>query len=72
VDIYASAAAYEAKQSQDFNAWKKTGLGFVELGPGAMYAFTPNTGVLLEAKATLMFPTSAIGAALQLGYTIGL
>jgi hypothetical protein len=72
VDIYASASAYQAKQSQDFNAWKKTGLGFVELGPGVMYAFTPNTGILLEAKATLMFPTSAFGASAQIGYVIGL
>jgi hypothetical protein len=72
VDLYASASAYEAKQSQNFNAWKKTGLGFAEAGPGVMYAITPNTGILLEAKAVLMFPTSAVGAALQLGYVLGL
>jgi hypothetical protein len=72
VDTYASLTAYNAKQSQNFQAWKKTGLGFAELGPGAMYAFTPNSGVLLEAKAVLMFPTSGAGAAVQLGYTVGL
>ena len=72
VDLYASASAYEAKQSQNFNAWKKTGLGFAEAGPGVMYAITPHPGILLEAKAVLMFPTSAVGAALQLGYVLGL
>jgi hypothetical protein len=72
VDIYASAQDYLAKKSQNFNAWKKTGLGFAEAGPGLMYAITPNTGILLEAKGVLMFPTSAAGAAAQLGYVIGL
>jgi len=72
VDAYASLPAYEAKQSQNFQAWKKTGLGFAELGPGAMYALTPSTGILLEAKAMLMFPTAGAGAAVQLGYAIGL
>jgi hypothetical protein len=72
VDIYASFADYQAKQSQNYNAWKKTGLGFVEIGPGAMYAITPSTGIVLEAKATLLFPTSAAGFGVQLGYAIGL
>jgi hypothetical protein len=72
VDVFASLSAYEAKQSQNYNAWKKTGLGFVEVGPGAMVAITPNTGVVLEAKATLLFPTSALGGSVQLGYVIGL
>ena len=72
VDIYASLADYNAGNSRNFNAWKKTGLGFVALGPGAMYALTPNTGVMLEAKVMQMFPTSGTAVALQLGYTLGL
>lgn len=72
VDVYASLTAYSAKQSQNLDAWKKTGLGFVELGPGAMYALTPNSGIVLEAKGVLLFPTFGAGAAVQLGYTIGL
>jgi hypothetical protein len=72
VDVYASLTAYAAKQSQDLNAWKKTGLGFVELGPGAMYALTPNSGILLEAKGVMLFPTFGAGASVQLGYGIGL
>jgi len=72
VDVYANLTDYQAKHSQNLEAWKKTGLGFVELGPGAMYAITPNTGILLEVKATLLFPTSATGGSVQLGYVIGL
>jgi hypothetical protein len=72
VDIYASLADYNAGNSRNFNAWKKTGLGFVALGPGAMYAVTPNTGVMLEAKVMQMFPTSGTAVALQVGYTLGL
>jgi hypothetical protein len=37
-----------------------------------MYAFTPNSGLVLEAKAMEMFPTVATGIGAQLGYVIGL
>jgi hypothetical protein len=36
-----------------------------------MYAITPVTGVLLEAKVMEMFPTVGTGFGLQLGYTYG-
>jgi hypothetical protein len=72
VDTYASPMAYANKQSQNFTAWKKSGNGFVELGPGVMYAVTPNSGILVEAKGVLLFPTSGTGASVQLGYAIGL
>jgi Cys-rich repeat protein len=72
VDVYASQQAYQAGQSQNYVAWKKTGLGFAAFGPGLMYALTPDSGIILEAKAMQMFPTAGTGAALQLGYTIGL
>jgi hypothetical protein len=71
VDIYASTAAYQAGQSQDFTAWKKTGLGFVALGLGAMFAVTHDGGVVLELRGQQMFPTAGTAAAVQLGYAIG-
>jgi hypothetical protein len=72
VDVYADASAYKSGQSQNYQAWKKTGLGFGALGPGAMYAFTPSTGIALEAKAMEMFPTAATGFGLQMAYLVGL
>jgi hypothetical protein len=71
VDVYANAAAYP-NDSMDKRAWKKSGLGFAALGGGAMFAITPSTGIVLEAKIMQMFPTSATGASLQLGYLVGL
>jgi hypothetical protein len=54
------------------DAWTKTGLGFGALGPGLMYAITPNSGLVLEPKATILFPTFGFAFAAQLAYTIGL
>ena len=70
VDVYATLPAYRAGQSQNLSAWKKTGLGFVGLGLGVMYAVTRDSGVVFEARAMQMFPTAGTGAALQLGYAI--
>ena len=72
VDVYPTLSAYRAGQSQNLSAWKKTGLGFAGLGLGVMYAVTPDSGIVLEARALQMFPTAGTGAALQLGYAIGL
>ena len=72
VDIYATLADYNAGNSKNFIAWKKTGLGFAALGPGAMFALTPSMGIVLEAKVMQTFPTAGTAVALQLGYTIGL
>lgn len=72
VDVYPTLTAYRAGQAQNLSAWKKTGLGFAGLGLGIMYAVTPDSGVVLEARAMQMFPTAGTGAALQLGYAIGL
>jgi hypothetical protein len=69
IDVYATATS----QTQiAIDAWTKTGLGFGALGPGMMYAVTPNSGFLLEVKAIGLFPTTGIAFAAQLGYTIGL
>jgi hypothetical protein len=72
VDVFANAQAYSSGQSQSFRAWKKTGLAFAALGGGTMFALTPATGIVLEAKAMEMFPTPATGFNLQLGYVVGL
>jgi hypothetical protein len=72
VDVYASSSAYQSGQSQNYNAWKKTGLGFAAEGVGTMLALSPDTGFVLELKALEMFPTTGFGIGLQLGYTIGL
>ena len=53
------------------DAWTKTGLGFVSVGPGVMFGLTPNTGPVLEAKAIVLFPTAGVALAAQLGYTFG-
>jgi hypothetical protein len=72
VDVYASAQAYRSGQSQSYQAWKKTGLGFVAAGVGTMFAFTATTGIVAEAKVMEMFPTAATGFGLQMGYVVGL
>jgi hypothetical protein len=70
--VYANTQAYTNQQSQNYQAWKKTGLGFGALGAGAMYAITASTGLALEAKAMEMFPTPATGFSLQMAYLVGL
>jgi hypothetical protein len=67
IDVFSSAT------KQVFvDAWTKTGLGFVALGPGIMYAITPNSGLVVELKAIELFPTTGTAFAAQLGYAIGL
>jgi hypothetical protein len=53
------------------DAWTKTGLGFVSLGPGLMFGLTPNSGPVLEAKGIVLFPTGGVALAAQLGYAFG-
>jgi hypothetical protein len=72
VDAYASVGDYRAGKSQDYDAWKKTGLGFGALGLGAVVAPVPDGGVFLEVRALQMFPTAGVALALQLGCTLGL
>jgi hypothetical protein len=54
------------------DAWTKTGLGFAALGPGMMYAITPNSGLVVELKVIELFPTAGTAIGAQLGYAIGL
>jgi hypothetical protein len=72
VDTYASQMALKNMQSDNFNAWKKSGQGFGELGLGAMFALTPNTGIQAELKGMELFPTPGTAAGLQIGYALGL
>jgi hypothetical protein len=72
VNAYANLPAYANKQSESYQAWKKTGLAFGAIGGGAMFAITPATGVALEAKGIEMFPTTATGFGAQLAYVVGL
>jgi hypothetical protein len=71
-DVYASAAAYQAGQSQTFDAWRKTGNLFGALGLGAMFAFTADSGLELEVKGMAMLPTTGTALAAQIGYVVGL
>jgi hypothetical protein len=54
-----------------YTAWTHTGTGFVSLGVGGMFAFTPSMGVTLEVKGMELFPTSGTGLGASLGYAIG-
>ena len=71
VDVFTQPSDYPNNQT-NLRAWKKTGLAFAALGPGGMYAITPSTGILLEAKIMEMLPTTATGFNLQLAYVVGL
>ncbi|HEX3772327.1 MAG TPA: hypothetical protein VHV30_15730 [Polyangiaceae bacterium] len=70
-DVYASSTAYQAGQSQTLDAWKKAGNLFGSIGLGAMFAFTPDSGLELEVKAMEMFPTTGTALGAQLGYVVG-
>jgi len=72
VNVYDSLEAYRTNQVQHFKAWHKAGLGFGGLGGGAMVAFTPSSGLLLELKVMEMFPTPSSAAGIQLGYAVGM
>jgi hypothetical protein len=72
VDTYATLMAYKTGKSGSYTAWKKSGTGFGELGLGAMFALTPNSGIQAELKGMEMFPTGGTAAGLQIGYAQGL
>jgi hypothetical protein len=71
VDDYANQADYKAGKSVDYNAWTKTGTGFAGAGGGMMYAILPFTGIVLEVKGKVLFPTVGGGLDAQLGYVFG-
>jgi hypothetical protein len=61
-----------ARSSVSVDAWTKTGLGFGALGPGVMYALTKTSGLVLEAKMLLLFPTFGPAISAQLAYLFGM
>jgi hypothetical protein len=71
VDAYANVAAYKANNSVNYDAWTKTGTGFISAGGGAMYAITPWTGILLEVKVAEEFPTTGTGLNGTISYVLG-
>jgi hypothetical protein len=72
VNVYDSLDAYRSGQAQHYKAWHKAGLGFGAIGGGAMVAFTPSSGLLLDLKVMEMFPTPGTVVGIQVGYAVGL
>jgi hypothetical protein len=72
VNVYDTLDAYRSGQAQHYKAWHKAGLGFVAFGGGAMVAFTPTSGLLLDLKVMEMFPTPSSAVGIQVGYAVGL
>ncbi len=58
--------------ASQYQAWKRVGQGFLAIGLGTMFAFTPNSGIVLELRGMELFPTSGTAVAAQLGYTLGI
>ena len=56
----------------NLDAWKKMGQGFITLGGGATYAFTPSLGAQLNLNLMYMLPASGIVIQPSLGLTYGL
>lgn len=44
-------------KTQKLDVWRKAGQGVAVVGGGFMYAFTPQIGVVVEAKANFFLPT---------------
>jgi hypothetical protein len=57
-------------QASQYQAWKRTGQGFVALGVGTAIAFSPNFGVVVEVRGMQLFPTSGTALGLQLGFPL--
>lgn len=58
-------------QTQTVEAWRKSGQSFAGLGGGAMYAMSPNSGIVGTIKVSQMFPTSGTVISPELGYAMG-
>jgi hypothetical protein len=57
--------------SQNLDAYRRMGQGFVGFGTGIMFAFTPAVGVVLDAKYMHLFPTSGNVLSPSLGVAVG-
>lgn len=70
--VYAGSEVVQYNpQGQTVSAWHKAGQQFVGLGGGAMYAFTPKSGLVGAIKVMQMFPTSGTVISPELGYAMG-
>jgi hypothetical protein len=58
-------------QTQTVEAWRKSGQSFAGLGGGAMYALSPNGGIVAAIKISQMFPTSGTVISPEVGYAMG-
>jgi hypothetical protein len=72
VKLYKTAADYASNNVDHYEAWRKTGLGFVGGGAGLMFAITPRHGIFVEAKFVELLGLSGQSLNLQLGYALGL
>jgi hypothetical protein len=54
------------------DAWRKTGIGFVGAGLGAMFAFGDNHGIVVEGRGMQMLGASATALGANIGYSFGL
>ncbi len=57
--------------TQVLDAWRRMGQGFVGGGVGLMYAFTPGTGLFLDARYMRMLPTPGNILSPELGFALG-
>lgn len=58
-------------QASRVTVWKKTGTTFAELGGGAMYPLSEDSGISAELKGLILFPSSGVSVSLQAGYSHG-
>jgi hypothetical protein len=56
---------------QSLDTYRRMGQGFFGGGAGLMYAFTPGTGIVLDAKYMRMFPTPGDVLSPELGFALG-
>jgi hypothetical protein len=71
VTVYDNDQNFAADKRTDLAAWRKTGLPFVALGGGLMFAVSPKSGPYLDLRFMQMLGESGTVIAPQLGYAIG-
>ncbi len=59
-------------KEQKLDAFKKLGQSFINIGGGAMYALSPNSGIQLNLNVMFMLPTSGTVIEPSLGYVFGM
>jgi len=60
-----------AQPTPQLDAYRKFGQSFISFGVGAMYAFAPTHGLVLNVGAMYLFPASGLVLEPTLGYEIG-